>query len=1183
MDTSTGLDGERRTRDAGLLASLGWLVPEGVGRKLLLALCLMLAAVALPLYQQLRLSEPLLQRARAQQAALGDAQKLLQLLELTRQWRASTMQAGPAVQAHARERLTQLALQLGAASDTEHRWRQALRAAAQAYAAQAQRLPAGPGHAGALSRLDGQAVAMLDLLIDGSGLILDAEFDSYYLMQAALPASARLAVRLNAVLDQALAGPPQTGAPERAGPLADELRSAYAKAMGANQLLGQELAHWLAELERPLGALLAVEAKDLRDSALNERVALTSVALHELAGRAVRLLDKRLAARAQALRNSQHLQFALLTLLLLWIAALLRPIVRDLEQRRLALEHRAKLLGYAEELAEIGCAETDLMSERITWTSGMYRLFGEPVSDAPIDPDWLYLHLPRQERDFVRQSSQGLSPGAACEFEHHILRADGSLREVLQRRLVELDGKGWPKRELTILQDITRRREAEQRIDKLSNTCPITGLPNRAALLQRLEEQTRRCLREHGSLALLMLQVEPLGMVMDSMGYAGADRLLKEAAARLARAVERRGWLAHLGNGEYALILKPAEGDAGLTPTQVQAAALPLCAALAEPLLLGDIEVRPSCCIGLTLCPADGDNAPRLLQQAQAALKRAQQQGDGQILAFDAASHARASSRLSLEAGLRRALERDAFSLRYQPQLDLRTGLVNGAEVLLRWHDAQRGDVPPQEFIPIAEETGLIVEIGEWVLRQACEQNLAWQREGLPALRLSVNLSMRQLQQPDIAWRVQKVLRETGMDPKYLELEITESIFVDESAHAARALSALKAIGVTIALDDFGTGYSNLGYLRKLPIDVVKIDRSVVHDVAAAAHDVSMTRAVINMAHGLQMKVLAEGVETEGQLALLMANHCDEMQGFYFSPPLMAVEFAQLLRAGRRLPEHLFLRERQRTLLLVDDEENILAALKRLLRRDGYHIVTASSGAQGLQRLAEHTVDVIVSDQRMPGMTGVEFLRRAKELYPDTVRMVLSGYTELQSITDAVNEGAIYKFLTKPWDDERLCGHIQEAFRSKELADENARLGSAVTLANQELAQVNQRLQGLLQTQSERITREEVSLQIVRDLLESIPVPVVGADTTGMITYVNADADALFSGLPLGHAIDATLPPSLVALWHDVEERRVRLELGGRSFHALCRSIGARVGPPAVRGKLLVLMPVPNFVEELES
>jgi len=327
------------------------------------------------------------------------------------------------------------------------------------------------------------------------------------------------------------------------------------------------------------------------------------------------------------------------------------------------------------------------------------------------------------------------------------------------------------------------------------------------------------------------------------------------------------------------------------------------------------------------------------------------------------------------------------------------------------------------------------------------------------------------------------------------------------------------------------------------------------------------------MAHSLQMKVLAEGVETEGQLALLIANHCDQMQGFFFSPPVPADKIADMLRARRQLPEHLLQRRaRQRTLLLVDDEENVLASLKRLLRRDGYRIVTANSGAQGLQRLAEDSIDVILSDQRMPGMTGVEFLRRAKELYPDTVRMVLSGYTELQSITDAVNEGAIYKFLTKPWDDERLRGHIGEAFRQKEMADDNRRLSEAVQTANQELADVNQRLQKLLQAQRGKIEREEISLIVARELLENIPASVIGLDLDGMIAFANADAENLFTSAPslLGRDAHDALPAELLQVWQSGDGASHRVELSGRHYQAVCRET---TGQSRSRGKLLVLTP----------
>jgi CheY-like chemotaxis protein len=378
---------------------------------------------------------------------------------------------------------------------------------------------------------------------------------------------------------------------------------------------------------------------------------------------------------------------------------------------------------------------------------------------------------------------------------------------------------------------------------------------------------------------------------------------------------------------------------------------------------------------------------------------------------------------------------------------------------------------------------------------------------------------------------------------------------------------------VEISLDDFGTGFSSLSSLSSLPIDIVKVDRSFVHDVTGSSKDVSVTRAVISMAHGLQMQVLAEGVETEGQLSLLVANGCDKFQGYWFSPPLGPDEFARLVREQKGLPERFVARaKRTRTLLLVDDEENILNALKRLLRRDGYHLITATSAAEGLQRLAEHEVDVIVSDQRMPGMTGVEFLRRAKELYPDTVRMVLSGYTELQSIIDAVNEGAIYKFLTKPWDDERLRSHVAEAFRQKDLADENRRLSREVEAANADLASVNAQLEHLLAQRQDQTALLQASAGSMRELIDRLPAAVLGLDPDGSLVFANGEAERV-----LPHVDTLMGRTAASVLWPELFDATGRLLLLDRTvmqrdkrLRVMAREISVEGQP---RGHVLVLLP----------
>ena len=844
--------------------------------------------------------------------------------------------------------------------------------------------------------------------------------------------------------------------------------------------------------------------------------------------------------------------------------------VSDIKQATRMAQSRAQLLNNAEELARMGSAEIDLATGAMTLSSGMFNIFGETPSDAIVTREWLLSRVPVADRPYVQAISESVSPGEILEFQHRIVHADGSLRTVLHRGLAEADAQGEAVRSVTILQDITMQRAAEQRLHALANTDDVTGLLNRNALSERLDTALREAHREAAQIAVLGIQIDQLKLVSESLGNVGGNLLLVAVAARLQERVDAGDMLAHFGNGEFTVLV---EREGAVDESVAQGLATKLMEALAVPLVVGDNEIKVTCGIGIALFPQHGQEPEQLLHHVQAAMYHANTLGKNQISVFSLGMQSKAVTRLALESGLRRALERNEFELYYQPKLDLVSGAVVGAEALLQWHAPGQ---PPGErtaFLEVAEETGLIVPIGEWVLRAVCEQSLAWQRMGLAPGRVAINLSTRQLLQPDIVPRIQSILTETGLEPRYLGLEITEAVLLGERAHVTRVLGELKALGIEIALEDFGTGYSNLSYLRTLPIDVVKVDRSFVHDVTAASQDVSITRAIITMAHSLQMKVLAEGVETEGQLALLIANHCDQMQGHYFSTSIPADAMTEVLREGRQLPEHLLLRRtHQRTLLLVDDEDNIVAALKRLLRRDGYHVVTANSGAQGLQRLAEHAVDVIVSDQRMPGMTGVEFLRRAKELYPETVRIVLSGYTELQSITDAINEGAIYKFLTKPWDDERLRGHIAEAFSHKEMADENSRLGSAVIVANQELSAVNERLQKLLAEQREQISRESNSLVVAREVLDLLPTAIIGLDLAGMVAFVNADAEKLFGNgaLLLGCDADEVLSPDLLQVWRSADGAYHDLCLFEKTYRVVCRVIGEESHS---RGKLLVLTP----------
>jgi EAL domain-containing protein (putative c-di-GMP-specific phosphodiesterase class I)/CheY-like chemotaxis protein len=518
------------------------------------------------------------------------------------------------------------------------------------------------------------------------------------------------------------------------------------------------------------------------------------------------------------------------------------------------------------------------------------------------------------------------------------------------------------------------------------------------------------------------------------------------------------------------------------------------------------------------------------------------------------------------------AIAAGELGLAYQPQVCLTSGRVIGAEALLRWESPRLGSVPPDRFVPAAEASGQIVELGRWVMAQACRQAAQWRQAGLPPLRVGVNVSPAQFQGDDVAALVRTCLAQTALPPEALGLEITESALMHDADAVADALRPLRAEGVEIALDDFGTGYSSLSRLRDLPIDLVKIDRSYVHDVAAAASHASITRSVIHLAHGMHLRVLAEGVETEEQLRLLLNHGCDRIQGWVFGKAVDAEAFGQLLANGQALPQALtHRREHQRTLLLVDDEEHILSALKRLFRRDGYRVLTAGSGAQGLEVLAAHTVDVIVSDQRMPGMTGVEFLRRAKEMRADTVRMTLSGYTDLQSIIDAVNEGSVYKFLTKPWDDARLREHVAQDFRVRELADENQRLTREITTSNTELAEANRRLKCLADREHERVNAMTGAADAARGLVDLMPVAVFGFDPDGLLVYANRTA---FDLLPAWTAsLGGEADPELLQALEQARAATgaaVRVAAAGLELDASVKALRDEQSP---LGDVLVLSP----------
>jgi EAL domain-containing protein (putative c-di-GMP-specific phosphodiesterase class I)/CheY-like chemotaxis protein len=358
-------------------------------------------------------------------------------------------------------------------------------------------------------------------------------------------------------------------------------------------------------------------------------------------------------------------------------------------------------------------------------------------------------------------------------------------------------------------------------------------------------------------------------------------------------------------------------------------------------------------------------------------------------------------------------------------------GRIVGFEALVRWNHPEMGLIPPIKFISLAEETGLIIPIGEWILHTACQQAKQWHDAGLNPGLMAVNISGVQIEHYDLVDVVAQILNEVGLAAGSLELELTESSIMQSPERAVSQLERLKSMGVMLAIDDFGTGYSSLSHLLKFPFDKLKIDRSFVISITTKANDAVLARSIIAMAQGMRLRVIAEGVETEEQLYYLKRNGCDELQGYLFSQPLDSEGARNLLIENRQLTFSAeSVEESQLTILIVDDEENILRSLNRLLRPEGYQILTTSSASEALQLMARYNVQVILSDMRMPEINGTELLKQIRDLYPDTVRMILSGYSDITAVTEAVNSGGLYKFMLKPWDDDELKRQIKDAFKA---------------------------------------------------------------------------------------------------------------------------------------------------------
>ncbi|MBY0577114.1 MAG: EAL domain-containing protein [Gallionellaceae bacterium] len=443
---------------------------------------------------------------------------------------------------------------------------------------------------------------------------------------------------------------------------------------------------------------------------------------------------------------------------------------------------------------------------------------------------------------------------------------------------------------LGVFADLTEKKQADARAHHLAHYDPLTELPNRLTLEERLQQSLITAHNGNQLVALLYLGLDRFKSINDTLGHIVGDELLQAVAERLARQTRDTDTIARFGGDEFTIELP----DVG-SPQNTETVARKILNAMAEPFNLERHEIFLTASIGIAFSPTDADTMDELIQHADTAMSHAKTKGGNCFHFYNAEMNAMAAQRLVMENQLRKALSRNEFVLYYQPQISLRTNRIVGMEALVRWKHPERGLVPPTEFIPLLEITGMIVPVGEWVLHTACAQNSAWQAAGLPHVHVAVNLSARQFHQSDLVTMIQHALQDSGLAPEYLELEITESILIQDLNATIATLNHLDQLGIRISIDDFGTGYSSLNYLKRLPISKIKIDKSFIRDICTDSEDEAIANAVISLGHNLRMKVIAEGVETKEQLEHLRAQGCDKIQGYYFSRPVPAEEFTKLL------------------------------------------------------------------------------------------------------------------------------------------------------------------------------------------------------------------------------------------------------------------------------------------------
>ncbi|MBF3269066.1 EAL domain-containing protein, partial [Pseudomonas aeruginosa] len=566
-------------------------------------------------------------------------------------------------------------------------------------------------------------------------------------------------------------------------------------------------------------------------------------------------------------------------------------IARDISQQRRA-ERELRMAATVFEHSTAAIMVTDPAGYIVQVNDSFSRLTGYSPADV-LDQQPRLLTADRQEANQLKHVLASLQHSGSWEGEILQKRKTGELYPSWVGITAVRDEEGDLVSFVCFFSDISERKASERRIHRLAYYDALTHLPNRTLFQDRLHTALQQAERNGQWVVLMFLDLDRFKPINDSLGHAAGDRMLQEVATRLSACVSQDDTVARMGGDEFTLLL-PSQGDREIALKRAIQVAELILGRLARPFTLEGREFFVTASIGVALSPQDGAELSLLMKNADTAMYHAKEMGKNNFQFYQAEMNARALERLELESDLRRALELGEFVLHYQPQFTGDGRRLTGAEALLRWQHPRRGLVPPSEFIPVLEEIGLVAQVGDWLLAEACKQLRSWHKAKVRVPKVSVNLSARQFADGQLGERIAAILYETGIPPACLELELTESILMSDVAEAMQILSGLKRLGLAIAVDDFGTGNSSLNYLKQFPIDVLKIDRSFVDGLPHGEQDAQIARAIIAMAHSLNLMVIAEGVESQAQLDFLREHGCDEVQGYLFGRPMPAEQFGML-------------------------------------------------------------------------------------------------------------------------------------------------------------------------------------------------------------------------------------------------------------------------------------------------